>query len=482
MKWLFLLNDVPFLAEFFGKFQEELLARGDECITVFNSKISEFRRKKFLPKGGKIVSRVDWCVENYKDSPNNFSGLSWKEVFPLFDRFKSRRLSFQDAKTIVGSTFQVFEEIFEKEKPDVVISEIPPDIFHEVAYLFSKKYGVPYLGIEDSKFENRIDAYDVRFYCKRCEYEFNSLQSNEINQQEKAFIDTFVKNLTEHKISLGSDSFSKIKISQWEIVKHYLSNAGEFIKVFFSYAKKRSQYRVFDYESETIIKKSLQAPFHREKRQFNMSWHKKIFDLPKLNDLFFFYPLPFQPESSTMVYATYYVDQLETLRNICFSLPFPYKLYIKEHPGSIGLRSLDFYQTIKNIPNAVLLSPDENVDALIQHAAGVVTLTGTVGLEAALIGKKSYILGEPYYSYHPFCIKVNGFYDLKEKIERQLKEKEADNSNLKNINYRFIYSYFKNTIQGRIAWVSIGQDTNDYPAMVEDFKKIILKVKEKKIC
>jgi len=478
MKWLFLVNDAPFLSEFFGKMQAELVNRGEECVSVFNSKISEFRKTDFLAKESKKISKIDWCLENYKEEHDNFYGISWKDAFTIYDRFASQKLSFKNAYLFISSLCQFFEYIFEKEKPDIITGEIPSDIFHEAAIYVGKKHGAVYIGLEESKFSGRIDIFDSGALCKRCENNFNNLKYSDINSKEKTFIKDFIDGLVGHKIILGSDGFLKIRFSQLGIVWHYFSRVFAFFKLLLKYLVNRKKYKKFDYESETIIKKSLGAPINMEKRQLNIFCQKRFFDKQNKNDKFFLFPLHYQPESSTMVYATYYNDQINTIKNICFSLPFPYKLYVKEHPASMGLRNDDFYKKIKNLPNAILLSPEENTEDLIKKSSGVIVLTGTIGLESALLGKPTYVLGSAYYSYHPGCQKISGFEDLKRKIQLDLSGNGQKNTfNLEEENYKFIQSYFKSTIKGSMALVSIKKDSNNYSQIVDDLKNIASSIK-----
>ncbi len=481
MKWLFLLNDAPFLAEFFGKVSEHLIKNGDECVVVWNSKISEFNKKRFFPEKARFLSRIDWCLENFNSEIHEFGGLSWKDIFPIFDRFNSSKLEYDEAVKTVKSYCQFFEFIFLNEKPEIIIGEIPSDLYHEAALQFGKKYGAPYLGLEDSKFENRIDIYDERFLCKRCEKDFFDTTAGLPDEKTRGRMNDFISNFTGHVISLGSDNQLKIKISQLNIVRHYIQSFKKVFPSFLEYILNRNVYKKFDYESETILKNSLLAPIKMEERQLKILFHKKYFSKMEESENFFFYPLHYQPESSTSVYATYYCDQLNTIKNIAFCLPFPYKLYVKEHPASIGLRPRDFYKTLRRIPNVVLLSPRENVNDLIKKSSGVIALTGTIGMEAALLGKPSYIFGKVFYNYHPLCRKVSGFDDLKNKIEHDIKQPQ-DTTNLGDVNIKYIYSYFKNTIEGSIAKVSLNEDTNNYAQICEDIANTKKRIIEEKIC
>ena len=84
MKWCFLL-DPAYLIGFLSRLSQQVIKEGDECIVIANSKISEYELKKHFPKEVKLLSKVDWCLKNYKRNQEEFSDLSWKEFFSTFD-------------------------------------------------------------------------------------------------------------------------------------------------------------------------------------------------------------------------------------------------------------------------------------------------------------------------------------------------------------------------------------------------------------
>lgn len=120
----------------------------------------------------------------------------------------------------------------------------------------------------------------------------------------------------------------------------------------------------------------------------------RYFDLPKDED-YVYMPLHLIPESTTFVKAPYYVNELEIIEQISKSLPIGWKLYVKEHQSMLGERSFKFYKRISELPNVKMVQFNYYKDPKpwIEHAKGVVTITGTTALEAAMLGKRAIILG-----------------------------------------------------------------------------------------
>jgi len=476
MKWFFLINDAPFLMKVLGKFAYQVKKEGDEYVGIISSKMAEYKKKKYFPAEMKFISKIDWCVENYQRDKKEFGGLSWREVFFAFDRFEQMDFDYNNSLEMISQFYQFFEFIFEKEKPDTVISESPVGLFHEVAYYFCRLNNIPYLGLMSSRFRDRIDIYDLETTCSKYEKTFKEINNDDISDKEKQFAKNFIEKFIFHQEVPPYMECGKIYFTQFGFIKHYLRRIKELGRPYFQYFLNRRYFKELDYESENIFKNSFWAPLKAEKRKFRISSQKNIFSrLINLdnNQKFFLFPLHLQPEASTTVLATYFCDQLNTIKNTAFSLPFPYKLYIKEHPSAVGTRERSFYKKLQQLPNVVLISAYENVENLIKKSSGVITLTSTIGMEAALVGKPAYILGNVFYSYHPLCRKVKHFDELKGKIEIDLVNK-PNIDDLENINHRFITSYFRNTIKGDILSANKEKDSNDYKLIYRDLIKTFL--------
>ena len=266
--------------------------------------------------------------------------------------------------------------------------------------------------------------------------------------------------------------FTKIYFSQIGLVKHFFKRIRKVYSPLSQYIFLRSKYKAFDIESESVVWSFLRALITAEKKKIKTLIQKRFFKVFKYKQKYFLYPLHQQPESSTSVYATYYCDQLNAVKNIALTLPIPYKLYVKEHPVSIGTRPNDFYEKLEKIPNIVLISPNENMENLIKNSSGVITLTSTVGLEAVLAGKQVYVLGDVFYSYHPLCRKIKNFEELENKIKDDLTRiKFVDN--IKDINNRFVVSYFRNTLPGGLISAGEQKDTNDYELIYKGLLELL---------
>jgi capsule polysaccharide modification protein KpsS len=181
-------------------------------------------------------------------------------------------------------------------------------------------------------------------------------------------------------------------------------------------------------------------------RKIRLRRLNRFFETYSYQDKYYLYPLHFHPESSTSVQAPDYIDELSTIRNIAFSLPFGSYLYVKDHKSAAGYQSPAFYQGIKNLPNVKLLHYNCDTKKLITHAQGIITLTSTVGYEALLLGKPVYLLGRVFYEGHPNCTSIAAPRDLFPLLNKAPPQAPVD----PYLTAAFAEAYYQHTFEGSL--------------------------------
>jgi hypothetical protein len=124
-------------------------------------------------------------------------------------------------------------------------------------------------------------------------------------------------------------------------------------------------------------------------------------DALKADRGFVFYPLHFEPEVSLQVFGRAFQNQIELVRNLAMSLPAGMKLVVKEHPRSTGFRPFSYYRKLLEIPNVVLADPRIPTHAVTRCASLVAVVSGSTGLEAAVLGKPVICFGTPTFAALP---------------------------------------------------------------------------------
>jgi hypothetical protein len=102
---------------------------------------------------------------------------------------------------------------------------------------------------------------------------------------------------------------------------------------------------------------------------------------------FVLYALHKQPEASIDVLGSPFSNQLELIQVLARSLPITHDLWVKEHSNAVGDRSWSYLRELRRIPGVVLVDPWVDTFALMEAADLVLTISGTVAYEAALIGR-----------------------------------------------------------------------------------------------
>lgn len=116
---------------------------------------------------------------------------------------------------------------------------------------------------------------------------------------------------------------------------------------------------------------------------------------------FAFFPMHFEPEVALQVFGRSYQNQIEVVRMLALSLPVGMPLLVKEHPRSLGFRKESYYRKLLEIPNVRLVDPFISAISIIRRSSLACVITGSIGLEAAIVGKPVLVLGETSYTLLP---------------------------------------------------------------------------------
>jgi hypothetical protein len=137
-----------------------------------------------------------------------------------------------------------------------------------------------------------------------------------------------------------------------------------------------------------------------------------------------FFALHFQPEQSTLVGGIYYANQIGLIENISKSLPLGYSLVLKEHPAGRGARPAWQYRHLASLPNVVFCDAPSKVIAA--RAAAVLTISGTIGVEAIALDKPTIMFGRSFFDYSDLLYRITDPSVLPELFQRILINREYD--------------------------------------------------------
>jgi hypothetical protein len=109
------------------------------------------------------------------------------------------------------------------------------------------------------------------------------------------------------------------------------------------------------------------------------------------------FPLHMQPELNIDTCGRYWDDQVDTIIKIWRQLGPDDMLFIKEHPVAIGNRGYWWYRRLLAYPNIKLLHHAVSVPRLLEMVDYVFTVSGTMGLEGGMLGRKVFCLAPTTY-------------------------------------------------------------------------------------
>jgi hypothetical protein len=182
------------------------------------------------------------------------------------------------------------------------------------------------------------------------------------------------------------------------------------------------------------------------------------------NKKFVLFTLHKQPEASVDVLGRYTENQYQIIYDIWRTLPFDWWLVVKEHSNAVGDRGYNFYQNIRKLRNVILI--DERIDSyqLLNRAQGVISISGTIGYEAALLNIKALMLADVFFKFSH--VKTLTYSDLKycqnlEDLLQRLPNNEVSDNKIKE----FI---FQNSFPGLIS-----DPISDSRCMSEDNVKTV---------
>lgn len=139
----------------------------------------------------------------------------------------------------------------------------------------------------------------------------------------------------------------------------------------------------------------------------NRRWLEQnmIRELPR--DPYIVVPLHFQPEASTAMVASRWVDQDRVVEQLAVNAPRGIRIIVKENAKGFGLRGETYFGPLTDLANVDLIHPTVSNDALLRNAAAIFAIAGTAGMEGIAMGKKVAILDRPSYDQYEGARRLN---------------------------------------------------------------------------
>lgn len=473
MNILFLVNSSPELRPLLLQISSQI-KENNNVVYVLDSRLSDFIYPDYKINDKKYYF-TDYLKSNFNNELKNKDYLKyniWESFYSDYDRFEHLGLNKNKDNhyfiQVMTNLLNFFDEIIEKENIDVVIYENVSNSFVYSCYTVLKHKNKKFMGIYSSKLPGRFEIHSDDRGCEDFKKIYDKVLNGKIKITKKIdnYISEYINNF-DKKVPDGVKSTITIK-SDFSFTKRYFNKERlKELIILTKYTLNNKKEIPFAYQVDNpykIIFASMKRSFFRK---LKLKVIKNYYDKVNKEDNYYLYPLHYHPESSTSVYAKQYNDELHSIIQMAFNIPFGSYLYVKDHPDAAGLPELSFYQKLKKVPNIKLISHKENTKQLIKNSQGVIVLTGTVGFESLILDKPVFVLGDIFFKYHKNARVIN--FDNMFDVISNYKKSEED---YLTVTKEFLYAYYLWTHEG----VYLLKKGGIYADMVEVFKKEIEKI------
>ena len=455
--------DAGFIQFGIAKFLQNIVDVKFFAIIDTNEGKEFFKNQKFV-NFSKIWFYRDCLTLNKKtdmeflvDFEKKYNLNLWKIIYSdvHFNKYnKFYKFKLEEILPIIEQEIKFYEQILNEIKPDFLIIRTTDYAKNQILHQICKARNIPILMLGHSRLGKKCiittesDLWD---------------EHQKTSQLEKS------KEFSLEELQSNLKIYSK---SQKNMIKTYQSSSVSKIlaALYFVLHVTKTEYRKY-YEHKgwsinNMIKNEIDIFFQKRfrKRFIDKNSTKEL----KVNEKYAYFPLQFEPERTVLIASPFYTNQLEILKNIAKSLPVHYFLYIKEHPSqsSNNWRKIEYYKQILQIPNVKFIHPSISSLILVKNSDLVVTITGTVGLEAAFFQKPSIVFGDSIFSDLSCVHRVKNLEELPRIIRKTLKKKVE----LKELN-NFMNRVEDNSFEFDITKIQTDMDNIFYfDAFLQDVK------------
>ena len=372
-----------------------------------------------------------------------------------------RRFSDDELLCILQRGLERMETLFDELKPDLVVSFICVTMLDYIAYLFAKARGVRFLNLRPTRISDRVAfSHLLNDPSPELAHQYQRLLAGQRSQFEEE-----ARRYIQHVREQHGRYEGVVRPSDMPALK---SNASKFVRIdrLFSAIRDYWHYRNSTAATDNHVPDPLRRLYFtawrnprqaRRTREFFNGQYVLEADLQALRYVFF--PLHTEPEVSLLVYGRPYVNQIEIVRMLAMSLPIDTVLLVKEHPWMVGKRSLGSYQKMMDIPRVRFADPTLEARALIKHARLVTVITGSVALEAAMLGKPVITFGDCPYNLLPDTM-VRRCVDPRQ-LQTLLKDAMAEHKSDDAAILAYVAAVFESSVSVNLYSILLGK-TNVY--------------------
>lgn len=317
------------------------------------------------------------------------SHLHHRSFYPIVSREK--QLYFLELH------YRHIQKLIKQYHPDWILDVGAAELGRTVLLEIAHKQNIPYISLEHTRYKN----YMIPTFCLGVRVEEWFEKTFEQSKKKAPENRHLIQEYRTQKTILASEYQARHHATHLRPLKDLIVALQLFKKTLI---KNFSYWKIFyQYVTTPLFADPFQRSLGHILRYIRKVWvvNASIFKRPDLSNISYVYlPLHLIPESSTFTKAPHFHDESSLIQELSKSVKPNQLVLVKEHKTMVGERPLHFYKQINQIPNVMLVDPFwlDDAHVLIENADMVVTITGTSGFEAAMLGVPSITFGPTTYN------------------------------------------------------------------------------------
>lgn len=338
---------------------------------------------------------------------------------------------------LVARFVAFFDQAITRFKPSAVITAFGDNIFTYIAAIVAEENGIPVF-LPQPSFLNEGGVMESGYFGNTRYLEsfamvrrYLDLRSRPLTEEERQRAERFVGvllgyegNKTLSYIYQKKDFEKPVTPQRTKLLSYLRDNAAKDRNVEF--------YKI-------SIGRKLRANFLRIYRLWCLQKFISTQRAEIPSDSVFF-AMHFQPEASTLVNGIWYSNQIALIEMLSKALPLGYTLVVKEHPRGRGMRPLWQYQHVASLHNVII--SDAPSKEIVRQCQMVVSVSGSVGLEALALDKPVLMLGRTFHTFNTLYYRIGTVEELPLLFNRVLLEREFERLEGRQEEvYRFLLAY-----------------------------------------
>jgi len=506
---------VRYLAIGFEPFENEIMAHSlhelkrrdvDSSVAIVTADLFSYEQNQARRNYEKLKENYDFKFYNYFSEYERWQsgekGINYKEqiqkilnrngirtssriiafsdhIFSCFERKPYyNKISAEEKERVFYYFLKKTEAILSEFKPDIIFTIERNYLVKNIFFEFAKNRPIKIYTLLGSRLGKRLyldhgDGIGTSEYIK---IKMASCHESELNlaidwikkyQKQSNSGGTLYRGLTEERVVRQKKGFlSYLYTITNETIRVLIA------QIYYMAVDKNKKLRVYAGNNFYFILNTFLVFFRSIVGHLTSSW---IFSRNPKSNNYFYYPLHYRPESSSLSLSDGLDDEV-VIELISRWLPLGCTLAVKENPSMLEHREMKFYKKIKNIPSVELISYKTPSLSLIQNSLGVVSLSGTALMEARFFGKPSAAIGNPEFSEIVNCKGLSGLKDFLVKCYNKSYPTEIDDKTI-----RYVAVMLRSKFKFDIGWSLLNNKDRFVKELVDEIELANLDTDPRKV-